>query len=34
MMAFLNDMPANKLPAFSRGEFTDRRLDEILEQVQ
>jgi beta-glucosidase len=33
-MAFLNDMPANKLPAFSQGKFTEKRLDEILGEVQ
>jgi beta-glucosidase len=34
MMAFLDDMPANKLPAFSKGEFSEEELDEILRQVR
>jgi beta-glucosidase len=34
MRAFLDDMPANKLPAFSEGEFTLQELDEILRQVE
>jgi beta-glucosidase len=34
MMAFLDDMPANKLPAFSKGEFAEEELDEILRQVR
>jgi beta-glucosidase len=33
MMAFLNDMPANKLPAFSEGKFTLMELDDILRKV-
>jgi hypothetical protein len=34
MTAFLDDMPANKLPAFSKGEFSEEELDEILRQVK
>jgi beta-glucosidase len=34
MMAFLNDMPANKLPAFSKGEFSEAELDKILGEVK
>jgi beta-glucosidase len=34
VMAFLNEMIVNKLPAFSQGKFTDERLAEILQQVQ
>ncbi|HEY5812078.1 MAG TPA: glycoside hydrolase family 3 C-terminal domain-containing protein, partial [Terrimicrobiaceae bacterium] len=34
MMVFLNDMPANKLSAFSQGKFSDQRLLEILAQAQ
>ena len=34
MMAFLNDMPANKLPAFSKGEFSEEELDKILREVE
>jgi beta-glucosidase len=32
-MAFLNDMPANKVIAFSEGRFTEERLKEILRIV-
>jgi beta-glucosidase len=32
-LAFVNDMPINKLPAFSCGEFTEARLNEILRAV-
>jgi beta-glucosidase len=34
VMAFLDEMIVNKLPAFSEGKFTDEKLDEILRQVQ
>ena len=34
VMAFLNDMVVNKLPAFSEGKFTDEELTEILRQVE
>jgi beta-glucosidase len=34
VLAFLNDMVANKLPAFSRGEFSEEELNEILRRVQ
>ena len=34
VMAFLDEMIVNKLPAFSEGRFTDEKLDEILRQVQ
>ena len=34
MMAFLDDMPANKLPAFSKGKFAEEELDEILRQAE
>jgi beta-glucosidase len=34
MKAFLNDMPANKLPAFSQGKFGEEELDTILRQVE
>ena len=34
VMAFLNDMVVNKLPAFSEGKFTDEELTKILQQVQ
>jgi beta-glucosidase len=34
VMAFLNEMIVNKVPAFSQGKFTDERLAEILQQVQ
>jgi beta-glucosidase len=33
VMAFLNDMPANKAMAFSEGRFSEERLDEILRLV-
>ena len=32
--AFLDDMPAYKVHAFSEGRFTEQRLEEILKQVQ
>jgi len=34
VMAFLDEMIVNKIPAFSEGKFTDDRLDEILREVQ
>jgi beta-glucosidase len=34
VMAFLDEMIVNKIPAFSEGRFTDQRLDEILREVQ
>ena len=34
MMAFLDDMPANKLPAFSKGKFSEEELDSIVGQTQ
>ena len=34
VMAFLDEMIVNKIPAFSEGRFTDERLDEILREVQ
>ncbi len=34
VMAFLNEMVVNKLPAFSEGKFSDGQLDEILRQVE
>ena len=34
VMAFLNDMVVNKLPAFSEGKFTDEELTKMLQQVQ
>jgi beta-glucosidase len=34
MMAFLDEMIVNKIPAFSEGRFTEDRLDEILREVQ
>jgi beta-glucosidase len=34
VMAFLDEMIVNKLPAFSEGRFSDERLDEILQEVQ
>ena len=34
VMAFLDEMIVNKIPAFSEGRFTDDRLDEILREVQ
>ena len=34
VMAFLDEMIVNKIPAFSEGQFTDDRLDEILREVQ
>jgi beta-glucosidase len=34
VMAFLNEMVANKLPAFSKGRFSDAELNDILQQVQ
>jgi beta-glucosidase len=34
VMAFLNDMPVNKLSAFSQGKFTEQMLEDILQQVQ
>ena len=34
VMAFLDEMIVNKIPAFSEGKFTDQRLDEILREVQ
>jgi beta-glucosidase len=33
MMAFLNDMPANKLPAFSQGKFAEEELEKIVQQL-
>jgi beta-glucosidase len=33
VMAFLDEMVVNKLPAFSQGKFTDDRLQQILQQV-
>jgi beta-glucosidase len=33
-MAFLNDMPVNKVVAFSEGKFTEQMLEDILRQVQ
>jgi beta-glucosidase len=32
-LAFVDDMPISKVPAFSCGEFTEARLDEILRAV-
>jgi beta-glucosidase len=34
VMAFLDEMIVNKIPAFSEGRFTDQRLDEILREVR
>jgi beta-glucosidase len=34
VMAFLDEMIVNKIPAFSEGRFTDQRLEEILREVQ
>ena len=34
VMAFLDEMIVNKIPAFSEGRFTDDRLDKILREVQ
>jgi beta-glucosidase len=34
MRAFLNDMPANKLPAFSQGKFAEEDLEKILQQLK
>jgi beta-glucosidase len=34
VMAFLNEMVVNKLPAFSKGRFSDAELNGILQQVQ
>jgi beta-glucosidase len=34
VMAFLNEMVVNKLPAFSKGKFSDVELNNILQQVQ
>ena len=34
VMAFLNEMIVNKIPAFSEGKFTDEQLAEILRQVE
>ena len=34
VMAFLNEMIVNKIPAFSEGRFTDERLDQILREVR
>jgi beta-glucosidase len=33
VMAFLDEMIVNKIPAFSEGRFTDQRLEEILREV-
>ena len=33
VMAFLDEMVVNKLPAFSQGRFTDGRLQQILQEV-
>jgi len=32
--AFLDDMPVYKVCAFSQGKFTEKRLEDILKQVQ
>jgi beta-glucosidase len=34
VMAFLDEMIVNKIPAFSEGRFTDERLDQILREVE
>jgi beta-glucosidase len=34
VMAFLDEMIVNKIPAFSEGKFTDKRLEEILREAQ
>ena len=34
VMAFLDEMIVNKIPAFSEGRFTDERLEEILREAQ
>jgi beta-glucosidase len=34
VMAFLDEMIVNKIPAFSEGKFTDERLEEILREAQ
>jgi beta-glucosidase len=33
-LAFVNDMPLNKVPALSRGAFSEARLNEILLAVE
>ena len=33
VMAFLDEMIVNKIPAFSEGKFTDERLEEILRKA-
>ena len=34
VLAFLNDMVVNKIPAFSQGEFSEEELNEILRRVR
>ena len=34
VMAFLDEMIVNKIPAFSEGRFTDERLAQILREVE